>query len=86
MKEGFRILQRDRRNHKSPNCGYPESAIAGLLQIQLGGTNTYFGEVVYKPTIGDSLVLLKEDHITHTIQIMYVSELLIFIIFSIISF
>lgn len=83
MKEGFRILRRDRRNHKSPNCGYPESAVAGLLQIQLGGTNTYFGEVVYKPTIGDPIVPLKAYHIIHTIKIMYIAELLMFIIFTI---
>ena len=33
---GIKILKRDRRNHKSPNSGYPESATAGLLEYNLG--------------------------------------------------
>ncbi len=81
MKQGFRILVRDRKNHKSPNCGYPEAAVAGLLGIQLGGTNTYFGEKLYKPTIGDSITCLREEHITNTIKIMYGAELLSVLVF-----
>lgn len=71
---GWKILWRDRRNHKSPNCGYPESAVAGLLRIQIGGTNTYFHEVVMKPTIGDHDSVLEPDHMKKTIGIMYMSE------------
>lgn len=74
INNGFKILLRDRRNHKSPNCGYPEAAVAGLLNIQLGGTNTYFGKEVYKPTIGDSTVDLRGEHIISTIKIMYMTE------------
>jgi adenosylcobinamide-phosphate synthase len=75
MTNGLKIVVRDRRNHKSPNCGYPESAVAGLLQIQMGGTNTYFNEVVVKPTMGDPIQPLQIDHILQTIHIMYASEL-----------
>ncbi|WP_026894582.1 adenosylcobinamide-phosphate synthase CbiB [Clostridiisalibacter paucivorans] len=77
MKSGFKIMKRDRFNHKSPNCGYPESSVAGLLNIQLGGTNTYFGKKLYKPTIGDKTKLLSEEDIMHTIKIMYGSEIII---------
>lgn len=52
-KRCFKIAIRDRKNHKSPNCAYSEGAVAGALGIQLGGTNIYFGKLVYKPTIGD---------------------------------
>ena len=45
---GIRIMLRDRNNHKSPNCAYPEGAVAGLLGIRLGGDNRYFGELVKK--------------------------------------
>lgn len=79
-KQGFRILKRDRRNHKSPNCGYPEAVVAGLLGVQLGGTNTYFGEIVYKPTLGDSIKSLESKNIIDTIKIMYISEILMIII------
>lgn len=75
-KKGIQILIRDRRNHKSPNCGYPESAVAGLLEIQLGGTNIYFGERVYKPTIGDAHKKLDSVHIKDTIKIMYGAEII----------
>lgn len=76
---GLKILKRDKRNHKSPNCAYPESVVAGLLKIQLGGTNTYFGEILYKPTIGDDLQPLNVENIKDTINIMYVSEILMVI-------
>lgn len=79
-KQGFKILKRDRRNHKSPNCGYPEAIVAGLLGVQLGGTNTYFGEIVYKPTLGDSINILESKNIIDAIKIMYVSEILMIII------
>ena len=37
---------RDGMKHKSPNAGQPESAMAGALQVRLGGENSYKGEPV----------------------------------------
>lgn len=51
--DAFRILWRDRRNHKSPNAAWPEAACAGALGIQLGGTSNYGGIPMHKPAIGD---------------------------------
>lgn len=51
-KSGVHTALSDGRNHKSPNAGWPEAAVAGMLSIQLGGANTYFGTLVVKPTIG----------------------------------
>ena len=42
------------RAHSSPNAGWPESAIAGILKCRLGGPNEYFGHLVSKPYIGDN--------------------------------
>lgn len=78
--ESMKIMIRDRKNHKSPNCAYPEGAAAGAMRIQLGGVNTYFGEKVHKPTIGDALNQLKANHIMETIKLMYSAEVL-FIVF-----
>lgn len=39
--------------HASPNSGYPEAALAGLLGCRFGGTHDYFGRAVYKPYIGE---------------------------------
>lgn len=75
---GFKIFIRDRKNHSSPNSGHPESAIAGLLGIRIGGTNQYFGEQVVKPTIGDATCVLMPKHIEKSARIMVVSEVAMF--------
>ncbi|WP_129596155.1 adenosylcobinamide-phosphate synthase CbiB [Anaerophilus nitritogenes] len=80
-KNAIKIVRRDHKNHKSPNCGYPESATAGALNIRLGGTNTYFGQEIYKPTIGDEIDLLEKDHIKKSIKIMYASSVVGFLVF-----
>ena len=38
--------------HASPNSGYPESALAGILNCRFGGPHYYFGELFDKPYIG----------------------------------
>lgn len=38
--------------HASPNSGYPEAALAGILNCRFGGPHNYFGEEVWKPYIG----------------------------------
>lgn len=79
--QGFMIMIRDRKNHKSPNCAYPEGAVAGLLGIQLGGAHTYFGELVHKPVIGDQNRTVERDDIKRAITIMYSSEILFVLIY-----
>ena len=71
IKESIKVMIRDRKNHKSPNCAYPEAAAAGAMGVQLGGTNVYFGEKIYKPTIGNKLKDLGKEHIIVTIKLMY---------------
>ena len=48
----LRYVSKYGNHHASPNSGYPESALAGILNCQFGGTHSYFGEVIEKPTIG----------------------------------
>jgi adenosylcobinamide-phosphate synthase len=43
---------RDGMKHKSPNAGQPESAMAGTLQVRLGGENFYAGEPMTAPLLG----------------------------------
>lgn len=83
--EGCRIFKRDRLNHKSPNSAHPESVVAGLLGIQLGGTNQYFGELLQKPTIGDARAPLEVLDIRETITIMYGSEVAVMIVATLIT-
>ena len=42
------------RNHASPNSGYPEAALAGILDCRFGGPHRYFGQLFDKPYIGDN--------------------------------
>ena len=48
----IRFVLRYGPQHASPNSGYPEAALAGILDCRFGGTHDYFGETVYKPYIG----------------------------------
>ncbi len=77
--EGQRVFLRDRKNHKSPNSAHPESVTAGLLGIQLGGDNVYFGQVVKKPTIGDKKHPLTPEDIKETTSIVFASEVVMMV-------
>lgn len=81
-REAIRIFLRDRWNHKSPNSGQTESVCAGALCIQLGGANTYFGQMVMKQTIGDDGRPANPDDIALTNQLMITTSWLAIIVFS----
>lgn len=86
IRNGFKIMFRDRKKHASPNSAYSEAAVAGLLNIQLGGNSTYFGKTVEKPTIGDNIKAIERDDIKSTIEIMYRTEILLILLYGIILF
>lgn len=73
----LRIMNRDGRNHSSPNSGIPEAAAAGALGVQLGGTNVYFGKPVAKPTIGDPGKPLSVEAWRGAVRLMYGAEALL---------
>jgi adenosylcobinamide-phosphate synthase len=50
---GFRVMWRDAHKHPSPNAGWSEAAMAGVLGVQLGGPVSYDGESAWRPTFGD---------------------------------
>jgi len=50
----LRTLARDARSHPSPNSGYPEAAMAGVLGVRLGGWNSYRGVASFRPYLGGS--------------------------------
>ncbi|MBB6283270.1 adenosylcobinamide-phosphate synthase CbiB [Geobacillus subterraneus] len=70
LRRSLAVLFRDARRHPSPNSGWLEAAMAGLLGVQLGGTNTYGGIVSERPTLGDPDVSLRSVHIRRAVSIM----------------
>jgi len=51
----LRLCHRDARADPSPNAGWSECAYAAALGVQLGGINTYRGQIRPKPLLGDPL-------------------------------
>ncbi len=49
---GWRVMWRDAGQHDSPNAGWPEAAMAGGLNIQLGGPVAYDGVPHPRPWFG----------------------------------
>ena len=83
MRNGLKITMRDHAKHSSPNAGYPESTVAGLLNIELGGGSFYENIYVEKPYIGDSIRPVRAKDIDDTIRIMYRTEILFLILYII---
>ncbi len=75
-RNAFRIMKRDHANHLSPNCAWTESAAAGALHIQLGGSHEYFGKIIEKPTIGDADRAVRKSDIVQTNRLMYATAVL----------
>jgi adenosylcobinamide-phosphate synthase len=55
--------------HKSPNAGYPEAALAGILNVQFGGSHNYFGKMVDKPVIGQNKREITDNDLIRTVKI-----------------
>ena len=70
------IVMRDSDKHESPNSGWPEAAMAGALQVQLGGRNVYEGIVIERPRLGDSGQALQADHIRQALVLMVTASVL----------
>lgn len=66
--------------HLSPNSGYPEAALAGILNCRFGGTHTYLDKIVVKPYIGEQDKILDSSDMETAIMINKRTELLMFLV------
>lgn len=57
------FVKRYGREHASPNSGYPEAALAGILNCRFGGPHHYFGQLFTKPYIGVNERLLDTSDV-----------------------
>ena len=83
-RNAFRIWRRDRRNHTSPNSAQCESACAGALGVQLGGSASYFGQVYEKPTIGDPTRPIEGADVNRACKLMYGTSVLVLLLYGVI--
>lgn len=70
------FVWRNARNHASPNSGWPEAALAGILDCRFGGTHNYFGQAFYKPHIGTNPRPLTTKDMQISISVCFVAEVL----------
>ena len=71
-----RFVWKNGRKHASPNSGYPEAALAGILNCRFGGPHYYFGELFDKPFIGENDSELTTQDMHTAVRINRAAEVL----------
>ena len=66
--------------HASPNSGYPEAALASILNCRFGGPHKYFGEVFCKPYIGVNERELTATDMKTAVRINRTAEIIMVVI------
>ena len=79
----FTFVRRYGRMHASPNSGYPEAALAGILDCRFGGPHYYFGELFAKPYIGENARELTTADMQKAVRINRKAEVLAITIITI---
>jgi len=77
---GFRFIFKYGHAHASPNSGYPEAALAGILHCRFGGANTYHGVIVQKPYIGHQERLIEHKEFAKVTYINHATTLVMVVI------
>lgn len=72
------------RRHASPNSGYPEAALAGVLDCRFGGGHYYFNEYVEKPFIGDNDRQLTAADVDTAVRINRRAELVMVVLVAVV--
>ncbi len=65
----FKIMLRDARHHRSPNAGWPESAMAGALGIVLSGPRVYAESIANEPYLNADGRIAEPDDIRRALRI-----------------
>jgi adenosylcobinamide-phosphate synthase len=76
----FGFVWRNGRKHASPNSGYPEAALAGILDCRFGGPHYYFGELFDKPYIGENDRELTTADMKTAIRVNRMAEVLMVVL------
>ena len=76
----YAMMRRDARKHLSPNSGYPESAMAGALGVELGGPSLYHGVLRNAATLGEQKRPLTGNTIKEAVTMMYLASALMLLL------
>ena len=68
------FVARNGKRHASPNSGYPESALAGIIDCRFGGGHYYFNEYIDKPFIGENDRKLTSADMKTAVKINLITE------------
>jgi len=68
--------------HASPNSGWPEAALAGILDCRFGGPHNYFGQYFYKPYIGSNGRDITTADMKKSISVCLTAEILTIMIIN----
>lgn len=74
------FVWRNGYKHASPNSGYPEAALAGILKCRFGGPHYYFGELFDKPYIGENERELTTADMRKAVCVNRIAEVLAIVI------
>ena len=80
----MKFVWKNGRKHASPNSGYPEAALAGILNCRFGGPHYYFGELFDKPFIGENDRELNTQDMHTAVRINRTAELLMLALTSVV--
>ena len=78
----FTFVCTNGRRHASPNSGYPEAALAALLNCRFGGPHYYFGQVFDKPYIGENDRLLTTEDMKKAVRVNRTAEVLMILLIT----
>jgi len=76
----FTFVRANGRRHASPNSGYPEAALAGILDCRFGGPHYYFGQLFDKPYIGEHERELTAADMKKAVRVNRTAEVLMVVI------
>ncbi|MDR6790433.1 adenosylcobinamide-phosphate synthase [Sphingomonas sp. BE138] len=82
---GWRVMWRDARRHASPNAGWTEAAMAGVLGVRLAGPVSYDGITVDKPWIGAGTAALDARDIRRALRVYVRACALLWIVAGVIA-
>ncbi len=79
------FVWRNGRNHASPNSGYPEAALAGILDCRFGGPHYYFGQLFDKPYIGTNDRPLTTVDMRIAVQVNRKAEIMMVVLTALVA-